>query len=79
MITLFFCFIGLLFSQFHELCTTGPFKYVQTLSEHFISLQSELENLSFMYTNPQDYAKVKRRVSELRKEQEKEIEEVLYS
>ncbi|KAK9067706.1 hypothetical protein SSX86_011817 [Deinandra increscens subsp. villosa] len=38
-------------------------------------IKSELENLSFMYTNPQDYAKVKRRVVELCKEQEKEIEE----
>lgn len=38
-------------------------------------IKSELENLSFMYTNPQDYAKVKRRVAELCKEQEKEIEE----
>nr|XP_043635587.1 putative GTP diphosphokinase RSH1, chloroplastic isoform X2 [Erigeron canadensis] len=38
-------------------------------------IKSELENLSFMYTNPQDYAKVKRRVAELHKEQEKEIEE----
>ncbi|KAK1412511.1 hypothetical protein QVD17_33821 [Tagetes erecta] len=38
-------------------------------------IKSELENLSFMYTNPQDYAKVKRRIAELCKEQEKEIEE----
>nr|GEX59128.1 putative GTP diphosphokinase RSH1, chloroplastic isoform X1 [Tanacetum cinerariifolium] len=38
-------------------------------------IKSELENLSFMYTNPQDYAKVKRRIAELSKEQEKEIEE----
>ncbi|KAM0053937.1 putative GTP diphosphokinase [Helianthus debilis subsp. tardiflorus] len=38
-------------------------------------IKSELENLSFMYTNPQDYATVKRRVAELCKEQEKEIEE----
>ncbi|KAL8224820.1 hypothetical protein R6Q57_017377 [Mikania cordata] len=38
-------------------------------------IKSELENLSFMYTKPQDYAKVKRRVAELCKEQEKEIEE----
>ena len=29
-----------------------------------------------MYTNPQDYAKVKRRIAELSKEQDKEIEEV---
>ncbi|PWA65935.1 HD/PDEase domain, RelA/SpoT family, Beta-grasp domain protein [Artemisia annua] len=38
-------------------------------------IKSELENLSFMYTNPQDYAKVKRRIAELSKEQDKEIEE----
>ncbi|XP_076890211.1 putative GTP diphosphokinase RSH1, chloroplastic [Bidens hawaiensis] len=38
-------------------------------------IKSELENLSFMYTNPQDYATVKRRVAELCQEQEKEIEE----
>lgn len=38
-------------------------------------IKSELENLSFMYTNAQDYAKVKRRVAELYKEHEKEIEE----
>lgn len=41
-------------------------------------MQSELENLSFMYTNPQDYGKIKRRVAELYKDHEKEIEEVLY-
>ncbi|KAL2566598.1 hypothetical protein AAZV13_19G176300 [Glycine max] len=37
------------------------------------TLQSELENLSFMYTNAEDYAKVKRRVAELYKEHEKEL------
>ena len=31
-----------------------------------------------MYTNPQDYAKVKRRIAELNKEQDKEIEEVYF-
>ncbi|XP_043817778.1 putative GTP diphosphokinase RSH1, chloroplastic isoform X2 [Manihot esculenta] len=36
-------------------------------------IKSELENLSFMYTNPQDYAKVKRRVADLYKEHEKEL------
>lgn len=40
------------------------------------SSQSELENLSFMYTNAQDYAKIKRRVAELLKEHEKELVEV---
>ena len=39
-------------------------------------MQSELENLSFMYTNAQEYAKVKRRVAELNKEHEKELIEV---
>ncbi|KAK2965205.1 hypothetical protein RJ640_019960 [Escallonia rubra] len=36
-------------------------------------IKSELENLSFMYTNAQDFAKVKRRVAELYKEHEKEL------
>nr|KYP50984.1 GTP pyrophosphokinase [Cajanus cajan] len=36
-------------------------------------IKSELENLSFMYTNPEDFAKVKRRVAELYKEHEKEL------
>ncbi|KAL7172092.1 hypothetical protein ACSBR2_031730 [Camellia fascicularis] len=36
-------------------------------------IKSELENLSFMYTNAQDYAKVKRRVADLYKEHEKEL------
>ncbi|KAK6937351.1 RelA/SpoT [Dillenia turbinata] len=36
-------------------------------------IKSELENLSFMYTNPQDYAKAKRRIVELHKEHEKEL------
>lgn len=39
-------------------------------------LQSELENLSFMYTNAEDYAKVKRRVTDFYKEHEKELVEV---
>ncbi|KAM7501195.1 hypothetical protein LguiB_000099 [Lonicera macranthoides] len=38
-------------------------------------IKSELENLSFMYTNPQEYAKVKRRAAELYKEHEKELVE----
>ncbi|KAK2649542.1 hypothetical protein Ddye_017031 [Dipteronia dyeriana] len=38
-------------------------------------IKSELENLSFMYTNPEDYAKVKRRVADLYKNHEKEIME----
>ncbi|KAM7274669.1 hypothetical protein ACFE04_016535 [Oxalis oulophora] len=38
-------------------------------------IKAELENLSFMYTNPEDYAKVKRRISELYKEHEKELVE----
>ncbi|XVF72666.1 hypothetical protein PTKIN_Ptkin12aG0138300 [Pterospermum kingtungense] len=38
-------------------------------------IKSELENLSFMYTNPEDYAKVKRRVADLYKEHEKELME----
>lgn len=44
----------------------------------FSFLQSELENLAFMYTNAQDYAKVRIRISELYKEHEKELEEVIY-
>lgn len=42
----------------------------------FVYSQSELENLSFMYTNAQDYAKIKRRAAELLKEHEKELVEV---
>ncbi|KAK8614943.1 hypothetical protein V6N13_068730 [Hibiscus sabdariffa] len=38
-------------------------------------IKSELENLSFMHTNPGDYAKVKRRVADLYKEHEKELVE----
>ncbi|XP_010259470.1 PREDICTED: putative GTP diphosphokinase RSH1, chloroplastic [Nelumbo nucifera] len=38
-------------------------------------IKSELENLSFMYTNAHDYAKVKRRIAELYKEHEKELAE----
>lgn len=41
-------------------------------------LQSELENLSFMYTKAHDYSELKQRAEELYKEQEKEIEEVLF-
>ncbi|CAL5413523.1 unnamed protein product [Camellia sinensis] len=36
-------------------------------------MRSELENLSFMYSNAQDYAKAKRRVAELYKKHEKEL------
>lgn len=36
-------------------------------------IKSELENLSFMYTNAQGYAKAKRRVANLYKEHEKEL------
>lgn len=39
-------------------------------------MQSELENLAFMYTNAQDYARVQRRIAELHKEHEKELKEV---
>ncbi|MCD7460950.1 putative GTP diphosphokinase rsh1, chloroplastic [Datura stramonium] len=38
-------------------------------------IKSELENLAFMYTNAQDYARVQRRIAELYKEHEKELEE----
>ncbi|KAK9146983.1 hypothetical protein Sjap_006886 [Stephania japonica] len=38
-------------------------------------IKSELENLSFMYTNAHDYAKAKRRIAELYKEHEKELVE----
>ncbi|KAI4301445.1 hypothetical protein L6164_034723 [Bauhinia variegata] len=36
-------------------------------------IKSELENLSFMYTDAEDYAKIKRRVADLYKEHEKEL------
>ncbi|KAF6174546.1 hypothetical protein GIB67_017129 [Kingdonia uniflora] len=38
-------------------------------------IKSELENLSFMYTNAHDYAKVKRRVADLYREHEKDLVE----
>ncbi|XP_050112902.1 putative GTP diphosphokinase RSH1, chloroplastic [Malus sylvestris] len=38
-------------------------------------IKLELENLSFMYTNAEDYAKIKRRVAGLYKEHEKELVE----
>ncbi|XP_075509666.1 putative GTP diphosphokinase RSH1, chloroplastic [Primulina tabacum] len=38
-------------------------------------IKSELENLAFMYTNPQDYAKVNRRLAELYHEHEKDLKE----
>ncbi|KAJ8636365.1 hypothetical protein MRB53_010632 [Persea americana] len=38
-------------------------------------IKSELENLSFLYTNAHDYSELKQRAEELYKEQEKEIEE----
>lgn len=44
----------------------------------YTELQAELEYLSFMYTNPEDYAKIKRRVADLQKEHEKELEEVIF-
>uniref|UniRef100_A0A2P2MT34 Putative GTP diphosphokinase RSH1, chloroplastic n=1 Tax=Rhizophora mucronata TaxID=61149 RepID=A0A2P2MT34_RHIMU len=38
-------------------------------------IKSELENLSFMYTNAEDYMKVKRRIGDLYKKHEKELVE----
>ncbi|XP_040364786.1 putative GTP diphosphokinase RSH1, chloroplastic isoform X2 [Rosa chinensis] len=38
-------------------------------------IKLELENLSFMYTNPEDYAKIRRKVADLYKEHEKELVE----
>ncbi|KAL1559713.1 putative GTP diphosphokinase rsh1, chloroplastic, variant 2 [Salvia divinorum] len=38
-------------------------------------IKSELENLAFMYTNPEDNPKVKRRVAELYREHEKDLKE----
>ncbi|XP_077218053.1 RELA/SPOT homolog 1 [Tasmannia lanceolata] len=38
-------------------------------------IKSELENLSFMYTNAHDYAEVKKRIEDLYKEHEKELVE----
>ncbi|KAL8054750.1 hypothetical protein ABFS82_04G012700 [Erythranthe guttata] len=38
-------------------------------------IKSELENLAFMYTNPQDHANIKRKVAELYKEHEKDLKE----
>ncbi|KAG8362878.1 hypothetical protein BUALT_BualtUnG0028600 [Buddleja alternifolia] len=47
----------------------------EPLQLSFCSRSSELENLAFMYTNPQDHAKIKRRVAELYKEHEKDLKE----
>lgn len=38
-------------------------------------IKAELENLSFMYTNPCEYVKVQRRVAELHREHEKDLVE----
>lgn len=38
-------------------------------------IKSELENLSFMYTNAQDYEKIAKRVSELYQKHERELDE----
>lgn len=38
-------------------------------------LQSELEYLSFMYTNPDDFVELKKRIEEVYKDHEKELEE----
>ncbi|XP_051132165.1 putative GTP diphosphokinase RSH1, chloroplastic [Andrographis paniculata] len=38
-------------------------------------IKSELENLAFQYTNPQDYTQIKRRVAELYREHEKDLKE----
>lgn len=40
--------------------------------------QSELEELSFVYAHPEEYAEVKRRVQVLRKEQEEVVLEVMF-
>lgn len=42
------------------------------------SLQSELEYLSFMYTNACDFIELKKRVEDLYKEHEKELLEVFF-
>lgn len=58
--------------------TRGKFSYIMIHNNYtFLMMQSELENLSFMYTNAEDYAKVKRRVADLYKEHEKELLEVM--
>lgn len=49
------------------------------LENYFSVLQSELENLSFMYTNTHEYEKINKRVGELYEEHEKELNEVMFS
>lgn len=57
--------------------TRRKFSWILLHYYTFFMMQSELENLSFMYTNPEDYAKVKRRVADLFKEHEKDLLEVV--
>lgn len=46
------------------------------LSFVVVILQSELENLSFMYVSAEDYDRVTSRIANLYKEHEKELTEV---
>ncbi|KAK3005074.1 hypothetical protein RJ639_016380 [Escallonia herrerae] len=57
----------------HKQVSSIAVETLQLLMSKCFMMQSELENLSFMYTNAQDFAKVKRRVAELYKEHEKEL------
>lgn len=47
------------------------------LSFVVLILQSELENLSFMYVSAEDYDRVTSRIANLYKEHEKELSEVI--
>lgn len=47
------------------------------LSFVVVVLQSELENLSFMYVSAEDYDRVTSRIANLYKEHEKELTEVI--
>ena len=42
-------------------------------------MQAELEYLSFMYTNAQEFTELKKRVEDLYKEHEKELMEVIHN
>ncbi|KAG8389517.1 hypothetical protein BUALT_Bualt02G0237600 [Buddleja alternifolia] len=48
---------------------------IKASSDEVPFCESELENLAFMYTNPQDHAKIKRRVADLYREHEKDLKE----
>ena len=51
---------------------------VLPFDDQHLPLQSELEYLSFMYMNPGDFAELRKRVEDIFKAHEQELEEVLF-